>query len=63
MSKLLTAVKRTAARREAADREYRQALDPARAKHTLSEISDAAGISVSGIYYLLSPTQRGRKEP
>jgi len=53
MSKLLVAVRRATTRRQTAEREYREAIEAARAEHLLREIADAAGIGIPGVRYLL----------
>jgi uncharacterized cupin superfamily protein len=62
MTKLLAAVKRAAQKRAQADNHYRDAIEAARAEHTLAEIGDAAGLTRSGVHYLLHPDPRKEQE-
>ena len=59
MSKLLTAVRRAAQRRNESARTYRQAIEQARAQgHTLDEIGAAAGTSKQAVWNLLHADPR-----
>ena len=61
MSELLENVRRLRESRSALEEDYRAAVRAAREAHSVPEIAAAAGLTVSGVYYLLSPTQAGRK--
>ena len=61
MSRLLRAVTRAQAKRQAAYDQYVQAVEAAHKEHTLEEIGQAAGITRQGVRYLLNPDPR--KQP
>jgi len=59
MSKLLSAVRRAAHRRNESARTYRQAIEQARAEgHTLDEIGAAAGTSKQAVWNLLNEPRK-----
>ena len=63
MSRLLSAVRRAAHRRQAAEMAYRRAIVEAREEHTLEAIGQAAGLTKNGVRYLLYPDPRKEQAP
>ena len=61
MTALLQAVTRTAKRRVRAEADFRSALEAARKAHSWGELAQAAGLSRTGVRYLLGHNPREGK--